>query len=586
MNTVMKKYISILTIAAAFLFAGCNESLLDIDQKGVISMDAFYQTDDDAISALTTVYVDTYKNFAFMGEVTGYNYGPYFGLTNYQADDIYLAGSGPDDCVPEREFHDFRFNTENIVPLGGYTAFYRSIQKCNLLINNFEALNTTSPTIKRCIAEARVMRAFDHMMLGIYWGNPPIVTEVLSGSAQPENSESQKSVMEWVASEIELALPDLEERASTSDKDGAVKITKGFANAVKGKALIWAGEYSRAKTALEAVIKSGKYALLPGTEMGKILHANGKGNQEIVFEFNLTDDSNLVDYYSIASRDGWNDHMTFNWRFENLSGGTDGKTVITDPSINVNGWGWMNPTGTFAKALIENDGMDSYRRRAWIKTYDEVLYDLKWSNDDESFVPGKTAFKESDPERGIRGANEIYGNEGYFGWKNVVHPLQGDISVIGGQGARNFTIMRYAEVLLLYAEACIQSGDASTAKTYINMIQERAGSKTVSQSVDMDVLKREKQFELWLEGTRSADIIRWGDTKTLEEQDFYVPSLRDKLRDKKSDKHEGYIDESNADFYKRTYGATIGFKKGKNEFLPYPQKAVDLNKGLVQNPGW
>lgn len=62
--------------------------------------------------------------------------------------------------------------------------------------------------------------------------------------------------------------------------------------------------------------------------------------------------------------------------------------------------------------------------------------------------------------------------------------------------------MRYAEVLLNYAEACIQTGDAATAKTYINMIQERAGSNTISASVDMNVLKKEKSYELWLEGCR------------------------------------------------------------------------------------
>mgnify|MGYP002228336276 CR=1 FL=1 len=64
--------------------------------------------------------------------------------------------------------------------------------------------------------------------------------------------------------------------------------------------------------------------------------------------------------------------------------------------------------------------------------------------------------------------------------------------------------MRYAEVLLNYAEACLNTGDQSEAKKYINMIQERAGSKTISQTVDMDVLKREKSYELWLEAAAGS----------------------------------------------------------------------------------
>ena len=79
--------------------------------------------------------------------------------------------------------------------------------------------------------------AFDHMMLGIL-GTPPIVTTVLSGSDRPENAESQEAVMTWVANKLRSS-SYLEERESPSDYEGAVKITKGFALAVKGKALLW-----------------------------------------------------------------------------------------------------------------------------------------------------------------------------------------------------------------------------------------------------------------------------------------------------------------------------------------------------------
>lgn len=163
----------------------------------------------------------------------------------------------------------------------------------------------------------------------------------------------------------------------------------------------------------------------------------------------------------------------------------------------------------------------------------------------------------------------------------------------------NYLIMRYAEVLLNYAEACIQTGDAATAKTYINMIQERAGSQTISASVDMEVLKKEKSYELWLEGCRWFDVIRWKDQKAisrLEAVGSDVPHLFDKLfrapaaTDEKVTWEHGT--EANSRFYTvsshaaKDAGFTVGFKAGKHEYFPFPQTVMDKNPNLVQNPGW
>ncbi len=575
----MKKYILFLCFSV-FAFIGCNEDLLDIPQKGVLPIEDFYKTDADAEAALVGVYFDTHKNYAKSD--TEYNYGPIFGLTNYQADDFYLAGSGSDDCVMQREYQQFRYATDNPVPLAAYTAFYRSIHKCNLVITNFteERLGTVTKTMKRCIAEARVIRAFNHMMLGIYWGTPPIVEEVLTGDSRPENAASQEEVMNWVVKEIDLALPDLDERQGPNDQPGAVKVTKGFAYAIKGKALIWKKDYNGAKTALLAVINSGNYALIPSEDMTKIGHADGKATSEAVFEFNLVPDPAVVTANPVQLRAGWNDHMTFNWRFENMNGGQ-----FNDAQINNNGWGWINPTGKFAEDLIANDGMESARRKAWIKTYDEILYDHQYVSDGDNFVPGRTAEKETDITRGI--PNYVYGNEGYFGWKIVVHKDQGDLNQINRGWDRNFPLMRYAEVLLLYAEACAQTtDDDGLGLKCLQDIQNRAQSNYVSTALTLAEVQKEKQFELWLEGSRSADLIRWGKTESLEKQGYYVPNLRDELFQGGS-VHKALIDESDATFYIDLYGAAnMGFKKNKHELLPFPQTVIELNPALKQNPGW
>ena len=140
------------------------------------------------------------------------------------------------------------------------------------------------------------------------------------------------------------------------------------------------------------------------------------------------------------------------------------------------------------------------------------------------------------------------GRRGHYGqsfWIPIKHVIRlGDAEEEGGSfgsGHRlnNIIIMRYAEVLLNYAECCLRTNDAASAKTYINQIQERAGSKTVSSSVDLVTLKKEKSFELWFEGCRYQDLMRWSkidnDSYTkecmdhLKSQGKHVPNLCDKL---------------------------------------------------------
>ena len=200
----------------------------------------------------------------------------------------------------------------------------------------------------------------------------------------------------------------------------------------------------------------------------------------------------------------------------------------------------------------------------------------------------------SDPTQGL------YGNSFWLVFKQIMRgPDTGDKAYGDNIRLNNYIIMRYAEVLLNYAEACIQTGDAATAKTYINMIQERAGSNTISASVDMNVLKKEKSYELWLEGCRWFDILRWNDAEgiaRLKAVGSDVPHLFDKMfRQPKSDDRKVTWEngaEANSRFYTvssseaKDKGFKVGFQQGKHELFPFPQTVIDKNPNLVQNPGW
>lgn len=586
----LNKYLLLVAAGAVAFTTGCDQDELDIPQKGVIDIADFYATDADAESAVTIVYATTQKEFAH-SSISGYNYGPYFALTNWMADDIWFSGTGTDDCVEQRHMHHFVFGTDHEDVNNSYFALYQSIMKCNLVISNFteERLGSLSATQKRCVAEARAMRAFDYLTLGIYWGTPPIIEEVLDPADRPTNAESQEAVMDWVIKECDLAIADLPWRNGPTDYEGAVRITKGFALAIKGKAMLWKDDYAGAKAALAEVINSGNYALVPSDKMITLGHADGKGTSEAVFEFNYDGSTLDADKFEPQSRGGWNDHNTFCM----FRGGLmDGKWA--DDRIYTGGWQWLSPAGPFAEALIENDGMESVRRQAWIKTYDEILYDYKWESDGANFTPGKTEFKETDKKRGVKAGQRFFANTGYFQCKISSHPSQGD-QLPAGYLNRNASIMRYAEVLLMYAEACAQLGETSgDGLKALNDIQNRAQSKTVSSELSLAAVQKEKQFELWMEGCRFADLVRWGKKdksmlETLKNADKYLPTLEDEIINGGT-KHKVLLKTDivglEADVYVQEFGDMLGFKEGQHELLPFPKRAMELNSGLKQNPGW
>lgn len=272
----MKKILfsTILTLAATAtmtLTTSCEDQL-DIEQKGVIPSEKFYQTDADAEAALVAAYE------GFMCNVVGRNhdgggpgiYTPYKIITNMCGDDVLYASGNYGDHEFSGMLNEFRYDAEAEVPKFMYTGLYLSVYTCNLVTDHFQNAADT-PVKKRCVAEARVLRAFDYFLLANLWNNPPFIDHVLAGTdlpyncnKDPENPMDHKQLIQWVAKECEEAAADLDERKGTDDKDGAVKVTKGFAWALAGKAYLFAGEYDKAKTALKKVIDSGKYALVPG----------------------------------------------------------------------------------------------------------------------------------------------------------------------------------------------------------------------------------------------------------------------------------------------------------------------------------
>ena len=277
----------------------------------------------------------------------------------------------------------------------------------------------------------------------------------------------------------------------------------------------------------------------------------------------------------------------YNWRNSNC--------YIPTGSINATGYGAGNPSAKFSEALIANDGMDSYRRKGTILTFDEVILNMKYNSDED--CPTDEA-KMADDKRGIHNTAGLFGHEGYFSikWNMMAEQCQRDNWI-----EANYHIMRYAEVLLMYAECCAQTGtETDLGLDALNQVQRRAGSKTISGALTLEAVQKEKWFEFWFEGLRWADAVRWG----IAEKEFSnaskkpgrkaseLPSFVDShftdvvdgdgtvIAKKDPTQHKGYV-------IWRDYGfGNADFDVKRDVLLPYPFREINVNPNITQNYGW
>ncbi len=581
----MNKYIVALTAVCTLLFSACTKQL-DIQQKGVVAYETYYTSDEAAEAALVNVYARLVQSvYGSIG-----NWNPYFFMMNYSADDVFAAGKNKDDHLDVRLFNEYRYDATYDIINRVYTSLYHTIYACNLVIDNFTKEGAySSPVVDRCVAEARVIRAWCHMTAALTWQRPPLVDHCLTDE-DPTNVESQKFLLDWCIKECETAIPNLRERSSTSDKDATTYATKGFAQFVAGKSAVFAGEMDVARKYLGDLINSGKYALVPGDRWWENFHTPGDGNEEKIFEPNWVYDANNSSGDN-RSRAKWNQNNTLNWR---------GKNMNSWPVCQATtGWNGGAINGYFAEKFLAHDG-NGPRRMGTFFTPDEWLYGIDsdgkeifdkfpWMRWDTDYVGNNhtsgelkpasewtLADKKKDPKRGMN-ANGFFGRTYYMNWKFM--SLNG-IDVVpevsdGASNQSNSKCARYAEALLLYAEACIGSGDAAKGKEALNLIQRRA--EVPETELTLANVQEEKQYELWFESCRFHDIVRWGiaDQVCGKDLDRY-PEAFDAMSKKGEPEHRWYYVET-----KPYDGIPHQFIKGKHEYFPFPADVHQLNGWAV-----
>ena len=565
------------------MFTSCSEDLLEIEQKATNSTDSFYKTDADAKSAVTAMYA------TFAEEISGNEgiWNAYIMGLNYASDDVFPAGGDIADHSGFRECGEFRYDTSFGPVSALYNHIYKSIYSANLVINYFGGDKADSQVKKEAVAQARVMRAWAHMLAAQVYYQPPIVDHLIVDD-KPTNAESQKAIFDFCIKECEEAMSDIPERNGQSDQEGAWYATKGFAQFVAGKSALFAGDNAKAASLLKPLVESPNYALVPGERFRDLFHVEGDGCEEKIFEINFSANSAASTGAGWAygnKRGRWMVANVLNWRGDDIVGGG------TNPQIcSTGGWGGGSINHEFAHKMLANDG-DSYRRKATFLTSDEFFYDATlcpWKNDIEAGGTLSTrAEKEFDPNRGIKKDAGSFSRSDVMEVKMMMHPNDCDPNKVAGDNCNNtnLCLARLGEAYLLYAEACLASGNTAEALKYVNKIQQRAGSKTISSSVDLQTIQDEKQYELWFEGCRWFDIVRWGIAKQCWDKVLdNVPYQYDEYWTSGGTKpHKLYYEVRHT--YKEA-NITLSFTEGKNEYWPIPQTVIEVNDQMHQVRGW
>ena len=504
-------------------FSSCEDEL-DIAKHGNLgSMDDFYTTDENVEQASASMYL----------ELRG-NYFNWFFVKNLLADDVWCGGGSRGDNGEMEKLNEYTFGSDHSMIQGLYSGLYGIIYKANLIIDKTQG---ETKTMMRAINEAKVFRAWAHFELVTLWGTAPVVDHLLQPDEYRQPNSEPAALWALVEKDLTEAINSgtLPFKADKDDAEGGIRITKEAAQAFLGKAYLFQGKYQEAAAMLENVIQSNKYALFDG-EYDDQFRARNNNNCESVFELQKRYDTEQM----------WNQmDMMFimqGWRTSVLT--YSGMAA----EIHAQGtYGFMNPRKSLYDAFVAQEGANGYRFNKTMLNYDQLQ------------AYGVT----------VQSGAFVYGCEGYFMWKN--QPLKedcvSDMSFFQAAQYTNLKVMRYAEVLLLAAEAHLQAGNSAKALEYVNMIRTRAKEAPLS-NVTLNDIKTEKRLELCNESVRYQDLVRWGDAESaMKEQGKEVPQF------------------GTTGVQWNWKNSNFGFKE-KNKLLPIPLKEIELNPNMVQNTGW
>lgn len=533
----MKKLTHILFVSALTLFGtSCSDDFLDRTPPGNLTDETFYKSPDAGFKTLITCY----RGF---NDFWGYE-AARAELGNMTTDDADKGGSDAGDRPFVTDLGFGRTISSNETLQGYWTARYNAIGNCNVALERLPdaALNDASgsplaPELKsRYLAEIRFLRAMFYFELARVYGGVPLVTKTLTVDDRNKLVRvSSKEMFTFIEAELLAAAnnPDMLS-GKTLQASEVGRATQEAAWAMLARTYLFFAKddqslFAKAKDAAKKVIDSNAYALHP--EFQEIFLQNGYKTKEAVFSIIMGDDPAVPIYGSTTP-------------------------VYCSPRGSTGGWGFDLPTQDLVNEFEPGDP----RLLSTILQSGDVFPKLSATQEVLDF--------------------STYPNTGYHNRK--VYLPESRRGQGWGNDAWTYHPIRYADVLLMYAEGVIESGgDKQEAATYINMVRKRASgssrkdSEAVSRITKIantplaDVkptddlrkaVRHERRVELAMEYHRLFDLIRWNSLVTTMKAYSLKPLSN---------------------------GKGGNYTAGKNEVFPIPQTEIDRSGGsIVQNPNY
>lgn len=475
MNKLRILFTQLLTLLLLLVSNGCSDKFLEVLPIDAITADNYYRNEAQMNRALNAAY-SAVGNRGMFGWWQGV-------LRNVRSDNGETVQA---ELVVHQGFvvndTDIRlFNRNN--GDGLWNSLFFGILRCNLIIVNIPNADIPNQEVRnRILGQALFLRALYNFYVVDYWNQGPLMLEDNFNQTDVALSDASRF---WAAIEADLRrVVDGNMLPWTYDGSPGLEIGRasmGSALSLLGKVYLFQGKFTDAANAFSRVINQGVYSLIP---LEQVWTVQGENGPESVFEVQFN-----------------NSRAASNPFFDD--GVQAAEITLRNQTIapnQYNGWENVFPTRDLVEAFTPGDR----RRAAFI------------------VLPGEMFPGQAEPFRGIaRNRGEYAVKKGMGSGFSTGTP--------GGTGEENFPIIRYADVLLMHAEALIRGGGSATQAADLidqvrvrafgatNVAQLRAAGNGIQQFATQrgislfEALKIERRLELCFEGHRYSDLMRWGD---------------------------------------------------------------------------
>ena len=447
--------------------SGCKK-FLDQPVTGAFPETDFYKTDlvvTQAVNAMYDMMQAHYNN----------NWGSIYMIKTLLSDESNAGGSDAGDQPGYQTIDNYNFDATNDKIREAWRMAYYTIYRANKVVNRS---SSETELRKRLIAEAKVVRAYNYFELVSLWGDVPLVLDDIPPASYTATGRKPKAdVYAQIQKDLTEAIAVLPLKSAYTGSD-RFRVSKGTAQALLGKALLYQQKWAEAAAQFEAVITSTQYGL--ASSIGAAFSRAQEFGIESVFE---------ISYSNVRSYDWGN----FPWDWQPESNihiqlmGPRGDYYTKAPADSlIAGWGFNLPKQKMWDAFVAAG--DVQRRKQIVMSQAELIAaGGNWTN--------PTAWD----------------YEGFFQRKYGAFASQTGGPVSELNYGTNWRHIRYADVLLMAAEAYNKSSNDVKARGYLNLVRQRSGLADVSASGTalFDAIVKERQLELAFEGFRYTDLVRW-----------------------------------------------------------------------------